>query len=105
MLVVIYQWSVKPGQEANFEDGWHKVTESLYQRGSLGSRLHRAENGTYLAYAQWPSKETRQKAFDIGSAHPEGEALMAAAIEVSKPPILTYVTDDLLRTVFDKEKN
>jgi quinol monooxygenase YgiN len=58
MFTVIYQWKLKPGLEKNFREGWRRVTEATHQHyGSLGSRLHKAEDGTWVAYAQWPNKE------------------------------------------------
>ena len=34
------------------------MTELIREReGSLGSRLHRAGSGEYVAYAQWPSRQ------------------------------------------------
>ena len=41
--------------EAQFIDGWKRVTRAIYDTcGSYGSRLHRCEDGTWLAYARWP---------------------------------------------------
>ena len=58
MYCVIYQFVVKAGSETQFENAWKGLTELIYEyEGSLGSRLHLSENGEYIAYAQWPSKE------------------------------------------------
>jgi len=58
MFCVIYQWKVKPAQENEFRDTWRIITEAIFQQhGSLGSRLHRSDDGTWLAYAQWPDRE------------------------------------------------
>lgn len=59
MFIAIYQWNVRPEQEAAFQHAWAKLTTIIYRKqGSLGSRLHKCDDGRYLAYAQWPDKET-----------------------------------------------
>jgi heme-degrading monooxygenase HmoA len=63
MFSVIYSFQVKPGCEQDFIDSWAELTELIYQyEGSLGSRLHKKGDLHYIAYAQWPDKETWQKA-------------------------------------------
>jgi len=58
MYAVIYQFDVIQGQEEDFETLWQMVTESFIQHaGGLGSRLHKNETGSYIAYAQWPDKK------------------------------------------------
>ncbi len=57
MYIALYEFKVKTGLEKQFIENWHIVTEAIYKyRGSLGSRLHKASDETYLAYAQWPSE-------------------------------------------------
>lgn len=56
MFIALYEFKIKPGHDQKFQDAWHLGTEGIYQsRGSFGSRLHKSEDGTYIAYAQWPS--------------------------------------------------
>lgn len=62
-FAVLYRWRLVPRSEAAFTESWAAVTEALKARGGRGSRLHKAEDGTYWAYAQWPSAEAREKAF------------------------------------------
>jgi heme-degrading monooxygenase HmoA len=58
MFCVVYRFDVIPGREHTFEGAWHELTAFIReQQGSLGSRLHRADGGAYVAYAQWPSRE------------------------------------------------
>ena len=58
VFTVIYQFIVKPNAKTAFIQAWKALTELIYNHeSSLGSRLHLTEDGTYLAYAQWPSKE------------------------------------------------
>jgi heme-degrading monooxygenase HmoA len=57
MFCVIYTFTVKPGYENEFRQHWSAVTQSFYHHaGSLGSRLHRASTGEYIAYAQWQTR-------------------------------------------------
>lgn len=59
MFIAVYRFTVISGKEATFEAAWLKRTQGIYLRlGSLGFRLHRQANGDYIAYAQWPSRET-----------------------------------------------
>ena len=59
MFIAIYRWKVIEGQEERFQEGWHRRTLEIYRQfGSLGSRLRRAEDGTWFGYAQWPDKST-----------------------------------------------
>ena len=55
MIAIVYRWRVTDGMEEQFVDGWSRVTRAIREHcGSHGSRLHRAEDGTWLAYARWP---------------------------------------------------
>ena len=63
MFAVIYLFEVKNGKEAQFIDAWKQITQLIYtHEGSLGSRLHKKDNTTYIAYAQWPNKEAWESA-------------------------------------------
>ena len=57
MFVVIFEFVVKSGFEEQFLETWAKTTQGIYVfKGSLGSRLHRDQNGAFIAYAQWPDE-------------------------------------------------
>lgn len=72
MFSVIYTFKVKPGLEEGFIESWVGLTQLIYSNGgSLGSKLHKAQNGNYVAYAQWPSREAWESS---GSKLPIGEA-------------------------------
>jgi heme-degrading monooxygenase HmoA len=63
MFAVIYRFEVKKEKEAQFIQAWKELTELIYaNEGSLGSRLHKKDEHTYLAYAQWPDKFTFENA-------------------------------------------
>jgi heme-degrading monooxygenase HmoA len=63
MYAIIYTFKVKDGMEKTFIQSWKTLTQLIYKyEGSLGSRLHKSEDSIYVAYAQWPNKETFNKA-------------------------------------------
>lgn len=95
-LVVLYRWKLHPGSEASFIDAWSRVTELLRSRaGSLGSRLHRGNDGLWYGYAQWPSEESRQRAF-AQLLDPAALATMRSAIAESLPEVLLEPVSDYL---------
>ncbi|PHR46190.1 MAG: hypothetical protein COA32_11575 [Fluviicola sp.] len=58
MFVIIYKFKVKNGSEAEFVKYWKLSTEIFVKhQGSLGSRLHKESDNTYIAYAQWSNEE------------------------------------------------
>ena len=99
MFNVIYRWKIRPGKEAQFEAAWAEITRFIRQeRGGLGSRLHRSEDGTYLAYAEWPDEATWARS--SASPLPAMPAVVAfrEAIESSEKPLpLTQLQDLLAR--------
>lgn len=95
-LVVLYRWKLHPGAEASFIEAWSRVTGLLRSRaGSLGSRLHRGNDGSWYGYAQWPDEETRQRAF-AQPFDPAASAQMRAAIAESFPEVLLQPVSDYL---------
>ena len=60
MFAVIYQGYVKPDREEEYEMLWRLIASYFIEkRGALGSTLHRASDGRWLAYSRWPDKATR----------------------------------------------
>jgi quinol monooxygenase YgiN len=97
-FAVIYRWRLKPDLEQQFIRGWSKATQLLInQRGALGSRLHQAEDGTWVSYAQWPSKESWLYHRSLPSLDPEISRLMTEAEEEAFPPILLTPVADYLQ--------
>ncbi|MFD5326208.1 hypothetical protein [Streptomyces sp. NPDC127092] len=75
-------------------EGWHRVTLAIHREcGSYGSRLHQADDGTWVAYARWPDAETRERCAVPDS---EGEAMMREAIAEYFPETRLRIADDLL---------
>ena len=75
MFAVIYRWKVLPGLEAQFEAGWRRGTVRIAAEfGGWGSRLHKAGEGVYVAYAQWPDEATWTRAMKTRMHHSDEEA-------------------------------
>lgn len=97
-FAVLYRWRLHAGAESSFIAAWSRVSELLRsQRGSLGSRLHRGPDGWWYSYAQWPSAQARQRAFDAGPVDAEAARRMQEAIAESLPElVLESVSDHLV---------
>lgn len=55
MIAVLLEFYVIAGMESQFRKAWVETTDIIYENfGSLGSRLHKSDNGKFIAYAQWP---------------------------------------------------
>lgn len=99
-FAVIYRWKLKAGTEPGFILAWAAATRAIREkRGGLGSRLHQAEDGTWVAYAQWPSREDWERSRMATPADAEASEKMKEAIEESLPPILLEPVEDLLSAV------
>jgi len=52
MFSVIYQFTIKENRQSEFIDAWKQLTQFIYEyEGSLGSRLHKESDDSYIAYA------------------------------------------------------
>jgi heme-degrading monooxygenase HmoA len=105
MFVAAYWWDVRPGKEDQFRAAWRRGTELIREiYHSEGSRLHREvrEDGTirYIGVAEWPDRETWQRAFDAKMAYDDPETRKAFVDAIcgwaEEPLLLMEVTDDLL---------
>ena len=98
MFSVIYKWKLKEGQEDTFREGWREVTKFFYENyNSKGSRLHKSDDGFYIAYAQWPDQETWTKDKKFPDEYNTYFKMMNDSLEQGFPPVLLNVTDDLLQ--------
>ena len=94
MVILLQRWKIKPGKEKQFEENWSIVTKAIRNEcGSYGSRLHSAENGGYVGYAQWPDSTTREK---CEIQNQDARKLMSDAIEYSHPEQRLEVKSDWL---------
>jgi heme-degrading monooxygenase HmoA len=99
MFAVIYRWKVVPGGETEFVSAWEALTHRLRdEAGALGSRLHRAEDGSFLAYAQWPDRQTWEAARDGPAPDEDLAGRMTAVVAERLEPVLLEVENDLLET-------
>ena len=97
MFIALYRWKLKSGKEDQFREAWSQVTVAIREKsGSLGSRLHRSEDGTWVAYAQWPSKEAWQMDHPLDKAAAAARQRMKEAVEESLPFLCMTVSDDYL---------
>lgn len=96
-FAVLYRWRLHPDSEDSFIEGWSQVSKLLLEhRGSLGSRLHRGDDGIWYSYAQWPSAEARANAFAAGSVDPAASKKMRDAIAEELPEIVLDSIVDFL---------
>lgn len=103
MFIALYRWKIKPGREAVFQEGWRRITlEIREKRGGWGSRLHKAEDGTFIAYAQWKNQETREAAFKIPALDTDAAEMMNSSIEERFPAVYMSVAEDLLLHEFEE---
>ena len=96
-FAVVYRWRVLPAKEEQFQQAWEVLTREFYaHEGSLGSRLHRSSDGTWLAYAQWPSRESWEAAEIRTASGKSALDQMADAVEQRFEPILLEPVADYL---------
>lgn len=98
MLVFLYRWRIKPGLEQQFVDAWSAIT--LYYRenaGSLGSRLHRGNDGIWYGYAQWRDAAHRERAFAQAPEYPDRARMMEAIEEFLGETVLDVTADFLIQ--------
>ncbi|MCP5023321.1 MAG: antibiotic biosynthesis monooxygenase [bacterium] len=94
-FAVIYRWRLKPGSEELFVHDWRTITlEFLHSQGSLGSRLHHCDDDTWVAYAQWPTREAWEKADLADSKCLQASDGMQDAIEETFPALPLIPTED-----------
>ncbi len=103
-ITILYRFYVRPGAEAEFVRHWRTVTRWLRDHcGGLGSRLHRAADGTLIAYAQWPDAAARERAFAMVA--PPGieaarTAMRAMLVQPTTEETLIPIADELTRVAF-----
>ncbi len=96
-FAVVYRWRIQEGREAEFEAAWRRVTLAIRERcGSFGSRLHRVSDGTYVAYARWPSEASWKSCFAGDPPDAEGLRAMMDVVVERDPVLRMEISDDLL---------
>lgn len=100
MYTVLYQWDVHHDKHDDFISGWEAITEHyLANHDSLGSKLHKVTDSRFVAIAQWPSKQTRDIAFNLNDAPLDAIEKMKNSIIIALPPTETTVVSDKLKNV------
>jgi heme-degrading monooxygenase HmoA len=96
MFIALYRWRIKTEKEPQFIQAWSEVT-AYYRENwdSLGSRLHRGNDGIFYGYAQWNSAAQREKAF-AESPSLKARDQMREAIAESFPEIILEKLSDFL---------
>ncbi|EPC01547.1 hypothetical protein L861_16885 [Litchfieldella anticariensis FP35 = DSM 16096] len=96
MLAIILEFDVIPGKEDAFREAWKETTKYIHTNfGSLGSRLHRDENGRFIAYAQWPDHETYKKEHDWSEEGIKCRERMRATLKSEKVTVLHKLDVDI----------
>ena len=101
MFTVIYSFKIKPNHDTSFIAAWKEMTTLIMNyEGGLGSRLHKQSESHYIAYAQWPDKETWKNAGDNlpEKAHAVRDSLRISCINMETLYELDVLEDLLIHT-------
>lgn len=96
----MYSFTIKPGHDTSFIAAWKEMTTLIMNyEGGLGSRLHKRSENEYIAYAQWPDKETWKNAGENlpKKANTVRDRLRASCINMETLHELDVVEDLLVR--------
>jgi heme-degrading monooxygenase HmoA len=64
MFTVFYRFILQPHQEENYKKHWLTMVDYFKKNcGAIGSCLHKNEDGLWLAYSRWPTRESRDAAW------------------------------------------
>jgi hypothetical protein len=101
MFCVIYEFNTFAEKEEVFKQLWHDITSQVRQHdGGLGSRLHKVvgKEDTWIAYAQWPSRELwlKQGPLTLSTQRAELVNKMRDICSSIKTLLELEVIDDLL---------
>jgi heme-degrading monooxygenase HmoA len=97
MFIILYRWRIKPEKESQFIEAWSEITAYYREKfDSLGSRLHRGDDGIFYAYAQWRSEADRENAFANSPKSEAGKRMREAIEEGFEPVILEKLSDYLI---------
>lgn len=99
MFSAIYKFKLKPGKIEQFEENWAELTKLISKhQGGLGSRLHKSDDLNYIAYAQWPDKETWEREWNnMPEQAKEISRKMKEACESKETIFELDVVNDLLK--------
>lgn len=95
-FTVMFSFRVKEGREADFIDSWSEMTELVYENEkSYGSRLHKAYDNFYIAYAQWQDRKSWENSGTKLPPHSKAvrQKLFESCIEIKTEYELKIVKD------------
>ena len=97
-FAVVVRWTLAEGADpAELRAAWSEPTHAIRsERGGLGSCLHRAPDGEFVAYARWPDRATWEASGRLPSPAPEASRRMAACIASRRDPLPLEIDTDLL---------
>jgi quinol monooxygenase YgiN len=96
-VIMLYRWRLHAGSEDQFVQAWSSITRQLRdERGSLGSRLHKGEDGLWYGYAQWPDANVIADAFLQPVDELAAARMREAVLEDFAPMKLDPVADFLV---------
>jgi quinol monooxygenase YgiN len=84
VLIVINEFHVRPGQQADFESLFGRVAALILREpGCLSCKLHRdrAEPDTYVSYLEWASEAA------LAAPHDPAIAELIAQYPLREPPL------------------
>jgi hypothetical protein len=97
VFVVVYKFTVKKSFESDFTNCWHEGTLLIREeRKSFGSRLHKAGENLFVAYAQWPSRDAWKNFPPSSPQLSIALQKMNLCLESSEIAFELEVSDDLL---------
>jgi heme-degrading monooxygenase HmoA len=97
MFAIMYEFTVKPENAADFTQIWRSLTLLISElSNSKGSRLHNINPTHWIAYALWPSREAWEES-DLNQ--PEIVTLRQNLLDVCEDIRIIYqmdVVEDLI---------
>jgi hypothetical protein len=94
MFAVIYKGHIYPEAEEKYKKRWNQIaTYFIEHRGAIGSCLHKATDGQWVAYSRWPDKETRDASWPKEGEEPS---------KTLTPEIQAIISD--LKNCIDKDQ-
>lgn len=96
-FIILYRWEVRAGRTDEFVSAWEELI-GLYRQlyGAVGGRLHCTDDGQWLAYTQWPTRDQYLLAMERGVPDPSVAERMNAAVSKRLDPVFLSLESDLL---------
>jgi heme-degrading monooxygenase HmoA len=95
-FIAIYRWRIRPGCEEQFRAAWHAETIAFRDTwGSYGTRLSRADDGTWVAVAFWPTRARWLAAHRQALELPTAEATLADCVLSKEQELHLESVEDL----------